>query len=418
MTDVDERRPPGGVARVARVDDSVPVLEDAAVAGSAAPAAGAAVDGSAEVAGSTAPSPPPLPTLGQPPGPIEPDDSFSVAGRKAMWPHVRRLLDLDAALRDPDRPHDLKRYRVATRRLRAALRAFDAAFPRRDVRDLREDLGDLATVAGAARDLDVRIADLSQWAFERGGEAPAGVRPLVAAWQVERAAALSHLEARLATRRHRRLLEDLVAFVEDRAATARRACAAPARRAGAAPARPIGLRAGSLVWESYEQLVAYDRGIRWADLETMHQLRIEAKRLRYLLEFLGEILGSERTELIGRLVAVQDQLGLLNDAAVTSAAVRAFLQEAAVPLGVVERAEISAYLTERERETVRARRGATRPWRAVAGVTFSRRLARTLPTTKRPALLSTSGPAASAARPSATRPSTTRPSATPSAPSA
>jgi CHAD domain-containing protein len=322
-----------------------------------------------------------------------------------MWPHVRRLLDIDAALRDPDRPQDLKRYRVATRRLRAALRAFDGAFPRREVRDLRDDLGDLATVAGAARDLDVRIADLTRWAFERGGEAPGGVKPLVAAWQAERTAAASHLEARLATRRHRRLLEDLVAFVEDRAT-------AP-RRVGQAPGRPIGLRAGSLVWDSYEQLLAYDRGIRWADLATMHQLRIEAKRLRYLLEFLGEILGPERADLIARLVAVQDHLGLLNDAAVTSAAVRTFLQDGSAPLGPIERVEISTYLQEREREIVRLRRGATRPWRAVAGVTFARRLARTLPTTKHQGT-AVAPPAAPAGKPSPSVP----PSATPARESA
>jgi CHAD domain-containing protein len=322
-----------------------------------------------------APTPPALPSLGQAPGDIDVDDAFAVAGRKAMWPHVRRLLDVEAALRDPNRPHDLKRYRVATRRLRAALRAFEGAFPRREVRDLRDDLGELATVAGAARDLEVRIADLTQWALERGGEAPAGVRPLSETWQAERADALARLDARFSTRRHRRLLEDLVAFVE--------APAGSARRAGETPVRPIGLQAGSLIWDSYERLLAYDRGIRWADLVTMHQLRIEAKRLRYLLEFLGEILGPERSDLIVRLVAVQDHLGLLNDAAVTSAAVRTFLQEGSRPLGPIERAEISTYLHERERETLRLRRGATRPWRAVAGVTFARRLARTLPTTRR-----------------------------------
>jgi len=312
-----------------------------------------------------------VPHLGDAPGPIDRDDPYPVAGRKAMWLHVKRLLDADAALRDPDRPHDLKRYRVATRRLRAALRAFEDAFARREVRDLRDDLADLATTAGAARDLEVRIGHLNEWAIERGGEGPAGVRPLADAWQAERTAAISQLEARLRTRRHRRLLEDLVAFVESSDGPGRRA-------AGQAPARPIGIRAGSLVWEAYERILAYDRGIRWADLATMHQLRIEAKRLRYLLEFLGDILGPERADLVARLVAVQDHLGLLNDAVVTSVAVREFLQDPSTQLRAPERGEIATYLAEREREITRLRRSALRPWRAVAGITFARRLARTV----------------------------------------
>jgi CHAD domain-containing protein len=316
-------------------------------------------------------APPEGPRLGRPPGAIERDDLFAVAARKAMWPHVQRLLELDAALRDPEGRRDLKKYRVATRRLRAALKAFEEAFPKREVRDLRDDLGDLATTAGAARDLDVRIADVVQWSLERGGEAPDGVKPLVAAWQAERADAASRLDARLRTRRHRRLMEDLAAFVE--------ASDAPGRRAtGQAPTRPIGLQAGSLVWDSYERLLTYDRVIRWADLATLHQLRIEAKRLRYLLEFLGDILGPERTDLIARLVAVQDHFGLLNDAVVNSMAVRAFLQEPSTQLQPAERTAVTTYLQEREREIGRLRRGAGRPWRPVAGVTFARRLARTI----------------------------------------
>ncbi|HEX7949468.1 MAG TPA: CHAD domain-containing protein [Candidatus Limnocylindrales bacterium] len=324
------------------------------------------------------PPPPEPPRLGHPPGPIERDDPFALAGRKAMWLHVKRLLEVDAALRDPDRPHDLKRYRVATRRLRAAMRAFEDAFPRREVRELRDDLGDLAAVAGAARDLDVRIADLEAWARDRGEDTIAGVEPLAAAWQAERAAAATGLDARLRTRRHRRLLEDLVTFVESTDATGPRAGRTGSRPAAAAPARPIGLRAGTLLWQGYERLMAYDHTVRWADLATLHQLRIEAKRLRYLLEFLGDILGPEQADLVARLVAVQDHLGQLNDASVTSSAVRAFLQLPTTQLQASQRTAITAYLQDRERAIARLRRGAMRPWRGIAALVFARRLARAL----------------------------------------
>jgi len=71
-------------------------------------------------------------------------------------------------------------------------------------------------------------------------------------------------------------------------------------------------------------------------------------------------------------------IGLLNDAVVNSTAVRAFLQEPSTQLQPAERIAVTTYLQEREREIGRLRRGAGRPWRPVAGVTFARRLARTI----------------------------------------
>ena len=40
------------------------------------------------------------PRLGEPPGPILASDAFVEAGRKAMWPHVERLLRFEQSLAD------------------------------------------------------------------------------------------------------------------------------------------------------------------------------------------------------------------------------------------------------------------------------------------------------------------------------
>jgi CHAD domain-containing protein len=306
----------------------------------------------------------PAPDLrGPPPGPIAREDSMAAAGRKAMWPQVGRLLGLDADLRDPSRPHDLKRYRVATRRLRAALRAFGPAYRKRHVKRLRDGLGELATAAGAVRDLDVRIAHLAQWAETRGGDAEPGSGPLAAAWKQDREAAAATLDARLRDPDHVALLADLVEFVE--------ASSPPAETSGGG----IGLRAGSLAWAGYEGLLGHDAGMDAAELPTLHGIRIEAKRLRYLLEFLGDILGSERTGLVAKLVALQDHLGALNDAALTGDAVRAFLGRDSWAGSPVEQATIAAYLEDREREVERLRVEVGGPWSGVAGRAFGRSLA-------------------------------------------
>jgi CHAD domain-containing protein len=319
----------------------------------------------------TAPGPDETPAreripLGPPLGPIVVSDLLATAGRKAMWVHLDRLLMREPGVRDPDRPDELRKYRVAIRRLRAALRMFAPAFPDRETRPLRRGLAELAGVVGTIRDLDNRLANLNGWATERGGDATVGVAPLADAWARDRQRAVAGLGARLDSRRHGRLLAALVAFVD---------LAPPGmRRAHGPRAFTVHDRIASMLWAAYEDMRAFAPVIRWADLETIHELRIAAKRLRDDLDFLADVLPADRSWLVERLVALQDHLGALNDATVTVAAVRAFLEHWGASPG--EQAQIAAYLTDKERDVALLRRTIWRPWRPVAGIGFARKLSR------------------------------------------
>jgi CHAD domain-containing protein len=287
-----------------------------------------------------------------------------------MWPHVSRMLDREEAVRDPAQTDALKRYRVATRRLRAALRLFRDGYPKRETKALRAGLSDLADALGRVRDLDVRIEELDAWSRERGDGAEAAVAPLRAALATRRRRAAAALTRRLESRRHRRLLADLVAFVT----------ADPDARGldDGSPDRMIRDRAASGIWATYEQVRAYTSVVRWADLPTLHGLRIQAKRLRYAIEFLGDVLGPERAALVERLVALQDHLGALNDATLAVATIRAFLGERHATLAADERAAIVTYLADRERALGRLRRSVGRVWRPIVGTAFERSLGRTV----------------------------------------
>ncbi len=63
--------------------------------------------------------------------------------------------------------------------------------------------------------------------------------------------------------------------------------ARPSRTASATPPP-------SRIWAAYEQVRAYEPVLRWADVETLHELRIAGKWLRYTLEFVREALGRSR----------------------------------------------------------------------------------------------------------------------------
>src|ERR1035437_11192979 len=88
----------------------------------------------------------------------------------------------------------------------------------------------------------------------------------------------------------------------------------------APPTDPHRVRdcAPSLLWSSYEAMRAYELVLPWADVETVHDLRIAAKWLRYGLEFFGETLGPDSPRLLARVVALQDHLGCLHDADVAA----------------------------------------------------------------------------------------------------
>ena len=169
---------------------------------------------------------------------------------------------------------------------------------------------------------------------------------------------------------YRRWLDDYAEFVRHEGVAAR----------AALPTEPHRIRdtAASRILAAYEQVRAYEPVLRWADVETLHELRIAGKWLRYTLEFVRETLGPEGDVLIARVTALQDHLGLLHDADVAAHLARDFLLDQAGSLSDAESAAIGRYLLNREREVGRLRRGVGAPWRAVAGIPFRRLLGRAL----------------------------------------
>jgi CHAD domain-containing protein len=147
-----------------------------------------------------------------------------------------------------------------------------------------------------------------------------------------------------------------------------------------APTQPHRVRdtAASQILTAYQGVRAYEPVLRWADVETLHELRIAGKWLRYTLEFVREALAPEAANLIARVTAMQDHLGELNDADVTSHMVRSFLVENAGGLSAIESAAIARYLVVREKDLARLRRTVGSSWRGVAGMTFRRSLGRTI----------------------------------------
>lgn len=340
-----------------------PVPDDAAPAGATAdPSADTSAAAEPRRRNATEPAEPPLPKT---PG-ILADDSVAEAGRKTLRFHFARMLAREAGTREGADPRDLHAMRVATRRMRAAWRVFGDGFRPDRTKRLRRRLREVASHLGAVRDLDVLLEGLGAY---RENLSPAEARaldPLAAAWRSYREEARTQLLRELDTRSYATFLDEYRTFVQTEGMWLREVT----------PTEPHHVRdtASGRIWAAYGQVRAYEPVLRWADVETLHDLRIAAKWLRYSLEFVRETLGPNADELVAPVVALQDHLGLMHDADVAAAMTRRFLTDRSGSLAPGDATAIGRYLVSREREVARLRRTVGPAWRGVAGLGFRRRL--------------------------------------------
>ena len=324
---------------------------------------------SAAVTELPAEAPRPRLMVGKTPGVLA-DDHIAEAGRKVLRFHLARMINREAGTRDGSDAEDLHAMRVATRRQRAAWRVFGGSFRAGRTKSHRSRLREVASRLGAVRDLDVLLDAVDTYRADLPVSEQRALEPLMTAWRAHRDDARVLLVRELDSDGYRRWLDDYAEFVRHEGTAV----------AATGPTEPHRVRdtAASRILAAYEQVRAYEPVLRWADVETLHELRIAGKWLRYTLEFVREALGPESDGLIARVTALQDHLGLMHDADVSAHLARDFLVEHAGSLSNAESGAIARYLVNREREVTRLQRTVGRSWRGVSGIAFRRGLGRAL----------------------------------------
>jgi triphosphatase len=215
---------------------------------------------------------------------------------------------------DPEHLHDM---RVASRRMRAALRLFRSALPPGEADGLRLRLQEVARALGAVRDLDVFIIQLGELSEKLVGADAGACEPL-----------LRHL-----SRSRERARQRMMKLLDDSSFVSLKRTLASRMRAGAVHETPEAgssiLTAGPvLIRRCRRRVLQSGRGLGPdSPAAGYHELRIRGKRLRYALEFLEGVYGPLARNLIEVLVEAQDQLGLLQDARVAVQALRAITEE-------------------------------------------------------------------------------------------
>src|SRR5215470_14513655 len=299
------------------------------------------------------------------------DEPMAEAGRKILRFHFDRMVDNEEGTRKGEDIEALHDMRVATRRQRAALRIVSPYFKKKTVKPIRDELRALADRLGAVRDLDVLIEAAEGYRASRRPEAAAALDPLLEEWRGRRDDARHALLRHLDSDEYRNIIKRYDEFLSSPGTGV--------KGSGEDTPNPQLVRhvLPSEVWDHYARVRAYETVMSWASIETIHALRIEAKRLRYLLEFFQEVLGPGLSGTIDALVKIQDHIGELHDADVTIGLLRDFLMRAAQlsPHPAVAE-EVGRYLKLTEARLRTLQRTLKSPWKRVAGPRLRATLAR------------------------------------------
>jgi triphosphatase len=259
------------------------------------------------------------PDLG--PTDIEAESSFGELAFAVLRRQLTVLRAKEPGTRLGEDPEELHEMRVATRRLRAALDLFVEVLPVR-ARNFRVELGWLAGVLGAVRDLDVQL--LAQATMVEPGQDDLWA-DLTALLDQERNAARADLLAALDSARWERLKSGMASMVQQ----------GPNRRSTAT--RQPGLAVvPELIGSRHASVVkAARRAKRSGAAADFHRLRIRAKRLRYTLEFSSELYGGRTKRYTRQLAKLQNQLGLLQDAEVAANRLSDLAMTASLPASTI-----------------------------------------------------------------------------------
>lgn len=197
--------------------------------------------------------------------------------------------------------HDM---RVASRRLRSALRDFKPLMSQRALKQVKKELKRLADALGAVRDLDVFIAEIERLQDKAGTEpVKEGIGKFLREQRGLRELARMDLTEALGSNDLDDLQQRFAAAISESASRKKSAHALSFKEAGreaiAGELEDL-LDLGESIYEPFNE-------------KALHKLRIAAKRLRYAIKLFVVCLGDDLAPLAKEIGKMQSFLGEVHD---------------------------------------------------------------------------------------------------------
>ena len=261
--------------------------------------------------------------------PLAPDAPVLDHVKRALARHVRWLLAHDPGARLGREPESLHQMRVATRQLRAVLRAARPLLVPEWADSLQDELRWLGQLLGPARDLDVQLAYFRQESAVLDVRDRRPLTQFIAHLEAQRNNVQEVLLSELKSARYLDLIRRLKQATHD-----------PTVVESTVTLRDLATGAFKKLRKVIRLVGASPNSAK------IHEIRIKTKRARYAAELAEPVVGKPATRFIKKARVVQDVLGMHQDAIQAEAHVRAFLKQSTS----VRAAFVAGRMVERQRE--------------------------------------------------------------------
>ena len=249
---------------------------------------------------------------------LEPELTGAEAARRILGHLFRTIRCNEAGIKEDIDTEFLHDFRVGIRRTRSALVQIKSVFPKGRVARFRKDFSTLGKLTNRLRDLDVALLKQDAYSLLLPGYLRPRLDALFESLRAERAGEHRRLSAALDGDRYLKTAADWEAFLE---------CPPASGSPENAEVPAIGL-AQRFIGKRYGRVIELGTAIEESTPDAdLHRLRIECKKLRYLLEFFSSLFPVEEIRLIvGHLKDLQDNLGDFNDLSVQHADLKTYLE--------------------------------------------------------------------------------------------
>lgn len=283
---------------------------------------------------------------------LDPTTPFRTAGALAIQAQCRKLeRTLPGAISGSD-PEDLRKLRIATRRLRAILKVFRSCMPPACYQSSYRLLTDLAHTLGRVRDLDVQSGIVTSLRSDLPEMYQCDMDPWITDQEMLRGIAFSQLVVTL----NRWLVEDTISHLRGVAGVVQGTRAGegvilphngtgglhvPQATSGKSGSLLVTVPHASLrenaalpILVRLERVVRYDKDIRDpSHVEELHDMRIAVKWLRYTLEIFA-VAVADGQAFLRTLKRLQFLLGQVHDTDVLLSALDENAAEERLPIGL------------------------------------------------------------------------------------
>ena len=231
----------------------------------------------------------------------------SDAATKVILRFLWQIIKINEAylVRDIDTEflHD---FRVSIRRTRSALGQIKDVFPPQTTERFKKDFAFAGKLSNRLRDLDVYLLKQNTYKAMLPAALREDIDPFFVYLREKRSQVFQEVMSGLASKAYQQIVKDWEVFLKN----------PPDDPPVAANARvPIAVLARKRIFKRYRTIIKTSQQIlENTDDEAMHVLRIECKKLRYLMEFFSSLFPRAKINtLIGQLRKLQDNLGDFHD---------------------------------------------------------------------------------------------------------